>query len=1053
MSKNFVVYKSSAGSGKTTTLVKEYLKLTLKNPDNFKHVLAVTFTNKAANEMKSRILDGLKEISSEKINHGIYSEIMQETGLPADQFIRHAKKLLSLIIHQYDEFSVSTIDSFVHQIVRTFSSDLKLPQGFEVIIDNEDLVPFIVEDIYDKLGRDKAFTKILIRFVMSQVEDEKSYHLDKNLSEFTKKQLEEENVGDSDKITSLSPAEFLEKIEKLRKSIFDGKTELQKTARETLRLIRDSGLSPDDFKGGRSGLGAYLLKIEKWPPKLMDLLPFKAVTAAVEYDQWYTRAKDNEIKSRIDSISPQLKKYLTDINQKVRHYIVRRLVYQNIYEMALMGEIRLLFETFTERTRKVHISEFNKRIHHEIAGQPVPFIYERLGRRYRYFLIDEFQDTSVLQWNNLLPLIEESLANGHFNMLVGDAKQAIYRFRHGEVELFTHLPHLYGLDDSPENKQRENLLIQNYAQKNLSINYRSREQIVRFNNEFFEWEGKCLTGGFDQVYQDVEQQVPDKKKPGGYVSIDFIPAENSNDFLTKRTEHILKTVKSLSDIGYPQKDICILTLQNKSAASVATYLLQHGIPVITSESLLLTSSPKVRVTVAYMKLLLSRDNQLFFAEFLINLLRVFDKDANFHQIYNEAIGKTDPLDFVLKLFNLTIPPAGLLRTRSVYEIATEIIRHLTLSDKPDLFLQFFLNYIFEKEKAYNGSLPAFLELWEEKKSKQSIVIPEGLDAVQIMTVHKAKGLKFGIVISDLHEFKKKLTHRQYWEEIPLPELGNISPVLLNISEKQLTAVGKQAVFDHENAKTKLDFLNKIYVAFTRPVDALFIIGSSMNHTKDYFSGDLINYLKNKQNWKEGVLHYEWGSFPSSEKTTGPLKIEKTVLLSNNFTTPWYDFMTVAPVEEIYWETMGQSSPRIYGKLLHAILAKIKYSEEADRQAEAFRHAGLLNEKELDHIKKLLQKVFSHPELGKFYTKGILIKTETELYDADSKTFKRPDRVILNGDILTILDYKTGGRNPKTEEKYKKQMNGYGAVFKRMGYIHVNKKLVYIHEKDVEVVNV
>jgi len=1054
MSSNFVVYKSSAGSGKTTTLVKEYLKLTLTNPGNFRHILAITFTNKAANEMKSRILESLKEISSGKLSEKNYPEIMQETGLSAEQISRRATQLLSLIIHHYDEFSVSTIDSFVHQIVRTFSSDLKLPQGFEILIDNDDLIPFIVEDIYDKLGRDNAFTQILIQFVMAQVEDEKSYDLTRNLSEFAKKQLGETDTEAIDKLEKLTPSDFLEKIEKLRKNLNAARAEFQKLARESLKIIEDAGLSVNDFFQGKSSVGNYFKKLaeRQLPPK--DLLPNSYVTRAINEDVWYSASKSSEIKAQIDSIAPLLKENLIAIHKILPRYILRRMVYNNIYEMALIGEIRQLFEAFTNRTRKVHISEFNKRIHKEIAGQPVPFIYERLGRRYRYFLIDEFQDTSVLQWDNLLPLIEESLANGHFNMIVGDAKQAIYRFRHGEVELFTHLPGLYGLEETPENKQREKVLIQNYEQKNLKVNYRSREQIIRFNNDFFRFAGPKLKEDFHTVYKDAEQLVPDKKKPGGYISMDLIPAENAGDFRKKRLDKILEIVKAVTDTNYPQKDICILTLQNSSAAEIAAHLLQHNIPVITSESLLLTTSPKVRLTVAYMKLLTNSNNKLFFAEFLINLLWVLHKDETFHQLYNEAIENSNPLAFVLEKFGLSIPQAEILRSRSVYETATEIIRHLIKSDVPDPFLQYFLDYIFEKEQAYNGSLPAFLELWEEKKNKQSIVFPEGINAVQVMTVHKAKGLKFGVVITDLHEMNNRLTRNQYWENIQLPELEDISSVLLKISKEDLAAAGREEVYNHERAKTDLDFLNKIYVAFTRAVDGLYLIGSLIQkNSKDIFSKYLTDYLEEKGLWNEEKLHYEWGTFPETEKSIQHSSDESTAVLTRNFSTPWYEFMDIAPVEEIYWEAMGQSSPQTFGKLLHAILSKIKYGEESEQQVEAWHYAGLLDKEETEHIKQLLHKVLTHPELSRYYEKGVIIKTETELYDANDGKLQRPDRVVIKGDKLTILDYKTGARDTKTEEKYRKQVAGYAAIYARMGFRNIEKKLVYIHEKNIEVVTV
>jgi ATP-dependent exoDNAse (exonuclease V) beta subunit len=1052
MNKNFIVYKSSAGSGKTTTLVKEYLKLSLKNPAGFKNILAITFTNKAANEMKSRILESLKEMAAGKVTD-TYKDIALEVGLTATQLSKRAAILLSMIIHQYDAFAVSTIDSFIHQIVRTFSSDLKLPQGFEVLIDNDDLIPFIVEDMYDKLGYDTAFTNILIHFVMSQVADEKNYDLTHQLATFVKKQLDEQDPLSAGVTQNFSPEDFLMRINNLLSALQSTKAGIRKLAHDSLKTIEETGLAPGDFFHGKSGVGNYFMRLSRWPAKLKELLPNSYVMKALEQDLWYAASAHGDVKARIDGIAPVLKKNLLTIREKLSHYFVRKIVYDNIYEMALIGEIQQLFEAFTDRTHKVHISEFNKRIHREIAGQPVPFIYERLGRRYTHFLIDEFQDTSVLQWNNLLPLIEESLSNGHFNMVVGDAKQAIYRFRHGEVELFTNLPKLYGVPPTPENKLREQLLEQHFLAKNLQINYRSREEIIRFNNDFFRFSGQKLSEDFQTVYHDVEQELPSPAKPEGYVSIDLIPAGSADDFRSKRLPKIWEKIIALRDTGYPMKDICVLTLQNSSASEIAGYLLQNSLPVITSESLLLSTSPEVRMAIAYMHLLVKNDHKLFFAEFLLNLLRIRHHEEDFHRLFADASLREHPVEYILENFALSMPSSEVLRARNVYEIASEIFRNLTPQTKPNPFVSYFLDFIFEKEVAYNGSLPAFLELWEEKKWKQSIVLPEGMDAVRVMTVHKAKGLKFGVVIADLHDMNQRLTREQYWEDLQLPELEGVSSVLLNISEN-LTYIEKEKVFRHEKAKTELDFLNKVYVAFTRAVDGLMILGSAIEkNSKDRFAAYLADYLKSKALPEPDSLHSAWGELPASENEAETATQESVTVLSQSFDTPWYEYLSVAPAEEIFWEAMGQNAPQTYGKMVHAILSKIRQADEAPHQVAAWQHAGLLTEEEASGINRLLQQVLTHPALKKYYTGDVVVKTETDLYDITKGKFQRPDRVILDHNKLTILDYKTGERDSKTEQKYRKQVSDYATIFERMGYNDIEKKLVYLHGGAVEIVNV
>lgn len=1050
MSKKFAVYKSSAGSGKTTTLVKEYLTLSLKNPDNFHQILAITFTNKAANEMKTRIVETLKHLSLQEEN-ALKQELARATALPEAEIPLRAARLLWNITHRYDEFAVSTIDAFIHQIVRTFSPDLKLPQGFEVLIDKDDIVPFIVEEIYARPGTDKAFTQILLQFILARVDDEKAYDLNKTLSEFVEKQLQEEE-SHTENLAKYTPDYFLQQIKQLKNSLAETKKFLIQQASEGLEIIAQAGLSPSDFKGKSNSVAGYLTKIKNWPAKPKELSPNKNTINALEKEEWYSKTTKQPVKTAIESILPELREKLERIRENVNRYLFLILVYDNIYEMALMGEIKRLFENFTQRTRKVHISEFNKRIHKEISGQPIPFIYERLGRRYHHFLIDEFQDTSVLQWENLLPLLEESLANGFFNMVVGDAKQSIYRFRNGEVELFTHLPDLYGVEDTPENRQRAATLKRNYVEKKLEYNYRSRKEIIRFNNRFFTVNGSTLKGELQQVYQDVEQKFPEKAKENGWVSLDFIPAENTEDFRKKRLGKILDIVHLLQDKNYPVKDICVLTLKNDAAAEIAAHLLQHQIPVVTSESLLLTTSPVVRFTVAAMKLLTDEQNTLWFAEFLTAFLQDRHQEDRFHSLFAETAGQNQPMYALIEKFNLQLPSSHTLRTQSVYEIASTLLRNLANTTAPDPFVQHFLDFILEKESVYYGSLAAFLPLWEEKKDKQSIVIPEGVDAVQIMTAHKAKGLKFGTVIADLYNMSTKLTRKQYWEETTLPELKNISPVLLNISKENLAAAGKTEIYEQERARTDMDFLNKVYVAFTRPVDALFIISSQTKRSSDAFSRLLKHFLEKTEQLREEEIHYEWGTFPQ-DKATRQETNDNILYLSKNFSKPWQDFIEMAPADEESLETAGDLSPRSYGKLLHALLSKIKTGKEAEKQVDQWLFTGRINADEAKTIKKIIRRVVSHPGLKPYFASGTVVQNETELFDAESGTLKRPDRVVIHNGILTILDYKTGARNEASEKKYRRQVNTYAQLFKRLGYSKIEQKLVYIHPENIEVVDV
>lgn len=1049
--KNFRVYKSSAGSGKTTTLVKEYLKIALAYPGRFRNLLAITFTNKASREMKNKIIESLEQYSKGKMNDAVSQDIINETGLTSEQIVERSKQLLSQILHHYDEFSVSTIDSFVHQVVRSFSTDLKLPQGFEIVIDEDDIIPFIVEGIYDKLGTDKAFTEILLEFTRKRVDDERGYDPTEELSKFIKKQLREEGFQEIKKLEHYSTEDFLTIIKKLQSSLASVRKEMRDKAREVLNLIEQRGLETVDFYYGKSGVQAYLQRVADWPSAWEKLFPNSYVKKAMDEDVWYSAKLDTGKQALIDEIAPKLKDALVQITGKVSFYAIRKLVYDNIYELAMLREIRIIFDAYTDKTQKVHISEFNKRIYEEVASQPVPFIYERIGRRYQHFLIDEFQDTSVLQWNNLLPLVDESLANGHFNMLAGDAKQAIYRFRSGEVELFTNLPHLFQASDNPEDLQREQTLAHNYDEKKLEINYRSRREIVSFNNRFFEFSGKKLKDSFDKVYQDQKQNFPEasegqkEKKEGGYIAVQFVESEDAADYREKVLLQIEENIRRLLTEGYPVKDICVLTRSNQSATDIAAWLISHDIPVVSSESLKLSASPLVRMLVAFLKLLSEPDDQLAFAEFLEPFLMLRNAAADFHTLFLEAKENNNRLLWLFEKYHLPISSLELLKQKSVYEIIDEASQLLSKDASNDVFLEFFLDFVYEKKGVYGGSLNSFIELWEEKKSGLSIVMPEGLDAVQVMTAHKAKGLKFGAVIVDLYNNRNQNTKGQFWTDIDFPELEELETGLLKL-HKNLSLIDKGDVYDHESAKTELDFLNLVYVAFTRAVDALEIVCYLKENKGDKFSDWVRDFLEGNGIWQEGKCIYEFGDFQTiglGQKTSEKTEAEEPESVPS---APWNEHIAVAPVEDVFWEAFGKKPARTYGNLIHEMLSKIKVVFDVGQVVEGYHLSGLIDENELPEITNQLYHLLSRKEVTPYFQEGLFVKIESDIFDAENKRILRPDRVVQIGEKLAIIDYKTGEKR----HEHLRQLENYAAVFKGMGYQNIVKLLIYINE-EIEVV--
>ncbi len=1039
-----IVYKSSAGSGKTTTLVREYLKITLQKPSDFRHVLAITFTNKAANEMKERILKTLQMlIDGTAWDSGEIKPLIDELKLEKTMLKERAVILRTFIIHRYEEFAVSTIDAFVHRIIRTFATDVNLPQNFEVVLDKDEIVPEIVSDLYQNMGKDKDLTQIMVKFVLSKIDDGKYYDPTLSLSNFVEKQMDEEGFQYIRKIEGLSLSDFIRYISVMKNSLDKSKSIILQTAQSAMDLIDKTALDTGSFAGGKNGIAGYFAKIAEWS-FAKDFPGKKTPDKTVNEDNWYSSKANAGQKQSIDGIKIQLKAFYISLQKEIKNYIYFKLLYSKIYSLALAKEIRALLTDFTDRTQKVHISEFNKKISDEISEQPIPFIYERLGRKYRYFLIDEFQDTSILQWQNLLPLIEESLSYNNFNMLVGDAKQAIYRFRSGEVELFSSLPNIYQNDGSALSVSREKMLNNHYREKVLDVNYRSRLEIVQFNNDFFEVHKAGFSERLLKIYKAHQQEMPKGiDKSGGFVQLDLIDSETGEDFALQRLEAIKSYVDKLLAAQFRLKDICILTRTRKSAVEIASFLLNNNLKVLSSESLLLSNSPDVRLIVAFFKLLLQPTEKIVLAEFLQQLLEAGKTDGTFHTLYSKAISKGDDFLKSISVYFTDDVSFSRITGRPIYEIAEFAVRNLLQTDQVNIFLQYFLDFVFSAQESGKETIDDFINLWDDKKKKLYISMTDGGDAIQIMTAHKAKGLKFEAVIADLYNTNKRNTKNEHWIDLENDELEGLPVGLLPLN-KSLESIDLKHIVDEEADKNKLDFMNLVYVAFTRPVQALFAVGK--DDKKDNFGSYLKQYLEKKMLWQEGKTSYSFGDLAYRGKRKKE-DAEDDLSLKKMISTSWEELIRIAPSDEMYWELLDSKPARTYGKLVHAMLAKVQFAEDVDGVVEGYQLRGLVDVTEGKNIKSLLWEVVRHPALKAYFSNNVLVKNETELLDAEGRLF-RPDRVVVIGDELCVIDYKTGAKS----ESHKKQINAYADAFGKLGYSRVSSKLVYLNN-EVEVVDV
>jgi ATP-dependent exoDNAse (exonuclease V) beta subunit len=1069
---NFVVYKSSAGSGKTHTLVKEYIRLLIENPDRYRNILAITFTNKAANEMKSRIIEDLQKLLAidTTVRDGKFENLVQfltsNLKLGEQEIALRANRALSLILHNYSSFAVSTIDSFVHKLVRSFARDLHLPPNFEVELDTEKLISKSVDLLISKVGSDKELTKVLVRFVESKMDDEKSWNIETELKQFTKILLNEDSYQSINKLRNFEPKDFIKIGDKLRKRITGYEKQLITIAADAYKLIEQNGIDTSSFSRGNSGIGNYYKNLASG--RLDRIKPNSFVQTTVEEDKWFVgKCPDND-RQAINSIKEQLGEAYLKIQQLIdkdlANYHLFRLINQNLYPIAVLNAIEKVMDEFRQNENIVHISEFNKRIAAIVGNEHIPFIYERVGEKYLHFMVDEFQDTSLMQWHNMLPLYENSLSNNRFNMIVGDGKQAIYRFRSGEVEQFARLPEIYNLpSENPANHSREALLKSQYNEEKLDTNFRSSEEIVKFNNSFFSFTRQKLSERFAPIYDGVEQKfIPNKS--GGSVHIEFMNHLDlkKEEFARVECEKIFQLITT--NLGtLPLKDIAILTRSNDEASKIAQFLLEHGISVISAEALLLSASEEVRFLISFLKHLNEKNDSIPISEIITYLLHkkildfpnldmAFDVCAELNKTNNSEID-TWPLE---KLLQDKAPGFSIssLRATTLFETVGQLVHIFRIDPEgKNPFILFFLEVIQEFSSKFNNGIAEFLNYWEETKGKHSIIVPQGIEAVQIMTIHKAKGLQFPVVIYSFAESAVAPTKKYNWVNLQSDVVPELSTVLLKTGSALKETVYTE-LYDEEYQKSFLDLVNLLYVTMTRPEKHLYILTKDKtndkkggwSHKTDYADiPDLFHdYLVQLGLWEDGKRTYTFGeqATPGTRANTKTDEGEE-IKEEKASTGKWQSKMIFNRHAPKVWDIDDPDRNRRWGNLVHAILAGIEYADDVDAAIEKAFYDGLLDDDEKSLLKQRISIILNQPEIKPLYEKGVKVMNEKDILLSGGHTI-RPDRLVFRNDELNIIDYKTG----QEEEYHRQQLNGYAGKLQQMGYSNIKKYLLYIDEEKV-----
>jgi ATP-dependent exoDNAse (exonuclease V) beta subunit len=1054
----FSIYDASAGSGKTYTLVKEYLKIILlsNKHDAYRNILAITFTNKAVHEMKSRVLDSLSEFAKENPSEKavqLMQIIQKETGLSIASITEKAKSIIKNLIHNYASFDISTIDKFTHKVIRAFAHDLNLPITFDVSLDAENLLTEAVDAIIAEAGNDDQLTKLLVDFTMEKTDDDKSWDISREIMETGKLILNENNREEITHFNSKTIAEFVEIKNKLVEHTLELKSNSVELANLALKLIENKGIEFSSF------YSSYI------PKHFLNLTTGEIVKHIGHYkyleeneSKRYSSKTSQNQKDSIDEIANDLLEILIQINEIAEKYLFYCAFLKNITPLSLLNTLSNELNKIQKEQGILSITEFNKLIFEQIQNQPAPFIYERLGEKYRHFFIDEFQDTSEMQWQNLIPLIDNALSSEDLNgergslLIVGDPKQSIYRWRGGKAEQFIAL-----------SKGKNPFVNPDKSLFSLEKNYRSYSQIIEFNNEFFNLiSNEFKNEDYKELYANHSHQKSNNKN-GGYVNISFLPKINSKEYnpddleeenLEKNElflEATLKTIENIKTKGFTNKDIVILTRNKKPGTAIANFLTEKGIPILSSESLLIGSSSEVQFIVHFLQYLKNKNDLEAKAHFLYYLAQNQINKIAVHDFISKGMEQKPETNFENWLFNFDVEITfANIRKKSLYEAVETLISKAIPIEKRNAYVQYFLDLILERDLKNQAGVSDFLSYWETQKEKLSIPSPEGNDAIRIMTIHKSKGLEFPVVIFPFaDEDYSKGPREKIWINADEDTMG-LPKVLVDKSSK-VESYGEEAslIYNQKKQEDLLDDINILYVALTRAEEQLYIISQMVSPSKDgnypnNMASFFIKFLIEKNKFDENKLEYNFGN--SEKLSAEKALIENTKVIPQLSESLNPKSIKIAQREGLMWNTSQQKSIE-YGNIIHEILSFIKTKNDIDLALTKAIENGLIKQSERVIMQKTIFEIVTHHNLIAFFAEGNLILNEKTIIQKEGNLVKPDKMVLTNNKEIYLLDYKTGSH----QSKYQQQLENYQSAIEKMGYKVTKKALVYIGET-LEIVN-
>lgn len=1060
---HLLLIKAAAGSGKTHRLTGEYLRLLFDDMNKYRHILAVTFTNKATDEMKTRIIEELYKLSTGG-DSGYTNELKAEFNLENDEVSKKAKIILENVLHDYSAFAISTIDKFFQQTMRAFTREMGLSGGYKLEFDYRGVLSQIVDLMIFDLDKPEK-TELagwVLEFMRSEIRDGRQWNVKKSIERLASELSNEKykvlfNEHQSKVVDKVKLKAYRKTLMKI---ISAWENEMKSVGRRALSIMETHQLAADDFKYGKTstfGMFAHFANgVFKEPTA-------RFLSRLDNLEDWSTAKspRKTEIEEAYHAgLNACFAEAIALFGNSV-HYQTAKSIIRNFYTLGILSDVQEEMRNYQKENNMLFLSDTTELLNKIIADSDTPFVYEKTGTRVQNYMIDEFQDTSSLQWHNFRPLISESLSSGYFNLVVGDVKQSIYRWRNSDWKL---LEHQIGEDFS----------YHNISEVVLDTNWRSDTNIIHFNNELFKVVATLLQDVYNKeagednrriedAYKHVYQLISPKKEGSkGEVKMTFFDTSDSDrDWKEEALNRLPGELEEYQRQGFALRDIAILVRKNSEAVEVAEFLLKYKeehpdsayrYDIISNEALVIGNAQSVKAAVALLRYLQNRKDDT------LRLMAVHEYYRFlFHYSSQDVLSAffdTHLLDFPDEI-KAELEGLSILPFYEMIETFFSINNHV-FDDKENVYVQAFLDIVLKFSSESSSSTNDFLEWWEDKGKDKTLFTPDDQDAVRLMTIHKSKGLGFDVVIVPFMDWKLESTGLQapvLWCEPNEAPFDQLSFVPLQYSPSLANTIFREE-FLEEKLLSYIDNINLIYVAFTRAKKRILAFAPhSKSKRVNSISSLVLNAIMDSEEVNESIALSQFIDADDADFTfhfgeADRQQSNKVQLDTGLLDTGKWHSLAFDNRLQLRLNSKGffsDDGSRAYGTLMHEIMSEIETIDEVAGAVQTRYNIGELNKREKKELIDQLTQLLSDSNISTWYSGEYKVMNEQQIL-LPSSTFNRPDRVMIGKEGVIVVDYKFGELK---EKRYEQQVRNYIQSIREMGYDNVKGHIFYITLNEVQ----